>query len=325
MKKLLFFLLLLNSKIWGQSILFQQDFNGAGPFTSATPNSGQFDGFSTLSGSGTIVYSQGSAIIEDSKLKLYASGGIGNCSPPYYSGCTGTTGSGGASRNTPILSNNSFFFHQKFLISITGTVNSNDPSASATFNFGLGGFSATRNNLSATNGRKFTFSNNVEYDLNQGITVEVFANNTATSQTYLSPNNSSESIQNGQFDIWFNNQKVYSNTIPNTVELSKFSFNASGYSSSSLTVFIDDILVESLNSSTPPPCLSTITYQSPTDDFTTTPNPSLKKASSSITATNQITGNGTNVIYQAGNKVELNVGFKADNGTVFIAQIAGCN
>jgi hypothetical protein len=73
------------------------------------------------------------------------------------------------------------------------------------------------------------------------------------------------------------------------------------------------------------PCPSTLSYQNLTDDFTSTPNPSLKKASVSITATNQITGNGTTVSYQAGNKVELNAGFKADNGTVFMAQIAGCN
>lgn len=73
------------------------------------------------------------------------------------------------------------------------------------------------------------------------------------------------------------------------------------------------------------PCPSILSYQNPTDNFTSTPNPSLKKASVSITATNQISGNGTNVSYQAGNKVELNAGFKAENGTVFMAQIAGCN
>jgi hypothetical protein len=324
MKKYLFLLVLVCSQVVGQTTLFQQDFNGAGPFTSATPNNGQFDSFITSSGSGTIVFSQGSIVIEDSKLKFNAAGGIGNCGPPYYTGCTGTTGGSSANRTSPIASTGSIFFHQRFTLSSSNSINSNDPTASANFNFKFGGFSANGNNSLAANGRKFTFSNNVEYDLTTGITVEVFANNTAALQTYLSPNNISETIPNGQFDIWFGNTKVYTNVI-NSIDLTQLSFVASGYSSGGLMAYLDDILIESLAVLGNPPCPSTLSYQNLTDDFPSTPSPSLKKASISIIATNQITGNGTNVSYQAGNKVELNAGFKADNGTVFLAQIGGCN
>ncbi|KPM47800.1 3-coathanger stack domain-containing protein [Jiulongibacter sediminis] len=44
-----------------------------------------------------------------------------------------------------------------------------------------------------------------------------------------------------------------------------------------------------------------------------------------ITATNIISGSGTKVTYNSGLSVQLNPGFKADSGTVFQAEIGGCN
>jgi hypothetical protein len=67
-----------------------------------------------------------------------------------------------------------------------------------------------------------------------------------------------------------------------------------------------------------------LTLASPADDYAT--GTVLKQAKSTggkVVATNQITGTA-NVTYQAAS-VELNPGFQAANGTVFLAQTGGCN
>ncbi|WP_428656082.1 LamG domain-containing protein [Runella sp.] len=67
-----------------------------------------------------------------------------------------------------------------------------------------------------------------------------------------------------------------------------------------------------------------VTLASPTDDYSS--GTILKTASSTngkISAANQITGT-SNVSYKA-NSIELKAGFKANNGTVFQAEIGGCN
>ena len=72
------------------------------------------------------------------------------------------------------------------------------------------------------------------------------------------------------------------------------------------------------------PCLNQVTLISPSDDYVS--ETYFKVASSSagkITATNKLTGT-TNVIYRA-KAIELNPGFKAESGTVFLAEIGGCN
>lgn len=66
------------------------------------------------------------------------------------------------------------------------------------------------------------------------------------------------------------------------------------------------------------------TLASPTDDYSS--GTLLKTASSvngKISATNKITGTA-NVNYKAKN-MELNPGFRADSGTVFLAEVGGCN
>ncbi len=71
-------------------------------------------------------------------------------------------------------------------------------------------------------------------------------------------------------------------------------------------------------------CSSQVTLSSPNDDFSS--GNYLKIASNTtgkITATNKITSS-TRVIYQA-KSVELNNGFKADSGTVFRAEVGGCD
>lgn len=72
------------------------------------------------------------------------------------------------------------------------------------------------------------------------------------------------------------------------------------------------------------PCQSQLTLASTADDYSS--GVQLKQASSAngkITATNKITGTAIST-YQA-KVVELNTGFKADSGTVFKAEIGGCN
>ena len=63
----------------------------------------------------------------------------------------------------------------------------------------------------------------------------------------------------------------------------------------------------------------------PTDDISTgTIIKQANAATGTITATNKITGAGTRATYQA-KSIILNAGFKADNGTVFKAEVGGCN
>ena len=72
------------------------------------------------------------------------------------------------------------------------------------------------------------------------------------------------------------------------------------------------------------PCQNQLILVSTADDYTT--GVQLKQAKNTngkITATNKITGTATTT-YQA-KSIELNAGFKADAGTVFKAEIGGCN
>jgi hypothetical protein len=72
------------------------------------------------------------------------------------------------------------------------------------------------------------------------------------------------------------------------------------------------------------PCSNLLTLVSPADDYSS--GTITKQASSTagkIVATNTITGTA-NATYQA-KAVELNAGFKAESGTIFKAEIGGCN
>lgn len=74
-----------------------------------------------------------------------------------------------------------------------------------------------------------------------------------------------------------------------------------------------------------PPCPTFLTYDSPNDDFLTTPSPIDQKANNVINATNAIKNNGTTVNYKAGKAIVLENGFKADASTIFKAEIIGCD
>jgi hypothetical protein len=50
----------------------------------------------------------------------------------------------------------------------------------------------------------------------------------------------------------------------------------------------------------------------------------IVKAPTTISAINTI-ASGATVTYQAGNLINLNAGFKAESGSIFIVQIGGCN
>lgn len=74
-----------------------------------------------------------------------------------------------------------------------------------------------------------------------------------------------------------------------------------------------------------PPCPTFLTYDSPNDDFLTTPSPIDQKANNVINATNAVKNNGTTVNYKAGKAIILENGFKADASTIFKAEIIGCD
>ena len=80
-----------------------------------------------------------------------------------------------------------------------------------------------------------------------------------------------------------------------------------------------DAIIVGLNLSA---CAATLNYVSPTDDVST--NATTRKAAQTITATNKILSSGS-IIYQAGQAVVLSAGFSAAAGSVFTAQIGGCN
>lgn len=65
-----------------------------------------------------------------------------------------------------------------------------------------------------------------------------------------------------------------------------------------------------------------IVLLSPTDNVNS--NIGTKQAAQTIAATNKVLA-PANMIYRAGNSIELNAGFEAQNGTIFTAQIGSCN
>ncbi len=76
----------------------------------------------------------------------------------------------------------------------------------------------------------------------------------------------------------------------------------------------------------PNPCQTTLSLANPADNISTG---NITKTAASgvggkITATNLVTGNGTRATYMA-RAIELNEGFLADQGTVFRAEVGGCN
>ena len=76
----------------------------------------------------------------------------------------------------------------------------------------------------------------------------------------------------------------------------------------------------------PNPCATTLTLSNPADNIS---SGNVTKTAASgvggkITATNLVTGSGTRATYNA-RSIELNQGFLADQGTVFNAEVGGCN
>jgi len=78
-----------------------------------------------------------------------------------------------------------------------------------------------------------------------------------------------------------------------------------------------------VNNNTNTPCNQVITLVSPTDDIAA--GTVLKQSNNGISAANRVTGTTTTVTYQSGTSVTLQPGFQAEAGTVFKAQIGGCN
>jgi hypothetical protein len=75
----------------------------------------------------------------------------------------------------------------------------------------------------------------------------------------------------------------------------------------------------------PPPCPTSLTLASTADDYSS--GILIREANAStgvIIATNKITSTA-NVTYRAGKSIQLEPGFKADNGVVFKTEFGGCN
>jgi hypothetical protein len=100
--------------------------------------------------------------------------------------------------------------------------------------------------------------------------------------------------------------------------------NKGGNTTITVAVTAENAIIKNYTISLSLPCQNQETLVSPSDDYTT--GNVLHKASSAtgkIIGTNKLTDT-SKTTYQA-KVIELNAGFKADNGTVFTAEIGGCN
>ena len=111
-------------------------------------------------------------------------------------------------------------------------------------------------------------------------------------------------------------------TIPNSIPL------GSGYRirvvSSNPSIVDNPSIPITVAAVCPPPCPTSLTLVSTADDYSG--GLLIKEANAAtgtILATNKISGTA-NVTYQA-KSINLNAGFRAENGTVFKAQVGGCN
>ncbi|MFD2520495.1 NPCBM/NEW2 domain-containing protein [Emticicia soli] len=73
-----------------------------------------------------------------------------------------------------------------------------------------------------------------------------------------------------------------------------------------------------------PNCTTSYNFVSPENDFTGSETNLSLRATTVISAQNSILNNAK-VVYQAGQAIMLEPGFKTETGTVFMARIAGCN
>lgn len=177
----------------------------------------------------------------------------------------------------------------------------------------------------------FTFGNPNNITLNisgLGDVYEEIANPTGYSYTYIALNtiNNLVSAQNATSNFTTlpaGTFEVYGVMYKNGVTPSTFvgqSLNT--IISSNCLLFSDN--KKRLNISANP-CPQTLALSNPVDNISF--GSVIKQASvinGTIIATNLVTGTGTSATYQA-KKIELNAGFRADNGTIFKAEIGGCN
>lgn len=132
--------------------------------------------------------------------------------------------------------------------------------------------------------------------------------------------------------FWVQNGDLLTNYIGNSQTLARVNLYAGSitcYVSKSsdpneMNFFVCQPLYMGLPNLGSPLCPPFTTFDSPDDDFLITPNPIDQQVSNVINGTNVIKNNGTTVNYKAGNAIILENGFKADAGTIFKAQIIGC-
>ncbi|WP_435355088.1 reprolysin-like metallopeptidase [Emticicia sp. SJ17W-69] len=199
---------------------------------------------------------------------------------------------------------------------------------------GIGWFGSRSINLNACTTYYIaisTFFDPINITLNiQGLgnVYEIASNPVGYSYTYLALNTSTNtvsavsstsnftSLSAGTFEVY---GVMYKNGITTATFVGQ-SLNA--IISANCLIYSDNKKILNI---TPNPCSTLLTLINPTDNIST--GNITKQASATngtITATNFVTGAGTRATYQA-KKIQLNAGFKADNGTVFKAEIGGCN
>ncbi|WP_394991890.1 reprolysin-like metallopeptidase [Emticicia sp.] len=177
-------------------------------------------------------------------------------------------------------------------------------------------------NINETN-TSITFSVQGTGDIYEELTIPV-----GYSYTYMALNTTTSTIaaQNATSNfttLAAGNFEVYGVMYKNGVVPTSFvgqSLNA--IISANCLLFSDNKKILNIS---PNPCASLLPLSNPTDNISS--GNITKQASATngtITATNFVTGAGTRATYQAKN-IQLNAGFKADSGTIFKAEIGGCN
>lgn len=151
-----------------------------------------------------------------------------------------------------------------------------------------------------------------------GFSYAYVAVNQANSQIVaVSTSSNFTSLPNGNFLVY---GLSYANGFDTNTLLNKTIEQA--YANNTCLLFSNNnkqlIIIES-------PCPGNLILTHPANDITSGDFTNLASASNGkISATNFITGTGTRATYQA-KTIELNAGFKAEKGSIFRAEIGGCN
>jgi hypothetical protein len=174
----------------------------------------------------------------------------------------------------------------------------------------------------------------VNFDLNISGPGEVFEDislpSSGTSYTYVAINQTTNKITDVSASSNFTSTQAGSYKIYGLMYANGFNANTligknieQAYGMGSCILFSNNSKPVTIISN---PCATTLSLVNPADNISS--GVVIKEAASGvggkITATNLVSGNGTRATYTA-RAIELNEGFLADQGTVFRAEVGGCN